>query len=1707
MTVPELLAELERDGVQVWEESGALRFRAPHGVMTPARRASLAEHRQQIIKHLADLRKPRPPLTSAPADRNEPFALTQVQAAYLLGRRDLFPYGDVSCHGYGELTFPRLDPSRLESAWQQLVQRHDMLRAVIDPSGTQRVLPEVPDYRIKVADLRGNPPAVVDAHLDEVRGELSHRIYRPAEWPLFELRVTLSDGGDVLHFSIDFLIADFASTQLLLLELQRLHHDPDLALPPLGVTFRDYCLAERESRASAGYERDREYWSRLVDDLPPAPALPLLDRASADPGPVRFRRWRLDLGVAEWAALREASGRHDVTASVAILAAYAETLGRWCGRRFTLDLTLADRRPLHPHVESLVGDFTSVELLAVELAPGRSLAEHAREIQGRLWADLDHRDYSGLEVMREVARRRGPGGSLFPVVYTGAVGADSGHAAGESGLGQLGYGITQTPQVWIDCQVIENRAALTVNWDVREGIFPDGLVDDMFNAFDDLLRDMASGDEAWNSDDPVPLPAAQRARRHAANATQAPLPDGLLQDEVLAQARRTPDRLAVISPACVLTYGELAERSAAVAQAVRAAGCGAGDVVGVLLEKGADQPVAVLGVLRAGAAYLPIDVEQPPARRDRILADANVRCVVTHSGVALAEWPPGVTRVMFDGIESASAAAPHSPDNPASPDDLAYVIYTSGSSGMPKGVMITHRSALNTVADISRRFGIGAQDRVLGLASLGFDLSVYDIFGPLAIGAAVVLPAHDRRSDPSHWASLIASAKVTVWNSVPAQMQMFYDYLKAERAAPQACSLRVALLSGDWIPVTLPGQIRGLLPGLDVISLGGATEAAIWSIWYPIGEVPEDWLHIPYGLPLANQSFHVLDEHMRPCPDWVTGELYIGGAGLALGYIGNDAETRQRFIVAPARGERLYRTGDLGRYLRDGTIEFLGRADRQVKIRGHRIELAEVEEAIRGHPGIGAAVVLADGDKPLERRLAAFAEPARRPSPELPGQFSRELCGAVGEAAAQVTADIDLDRYARYAKALQRAALTSIREALSELGPLDEGGVEALCAAAAPRYSRLIRRLARVMEGRGHGQREQPAAQEWERVATLAEAVESPDVVRYFRDSARSLAAHLRGEADPLQLLFPEGRLDVVRALYAESLEARCANAALSGVVRKLASLPRQLRVLEVGAGTGATTSCVLPALAGRLETYVVTDISLYFASDARDRFAGEPRVSVAGYDLNRDYRAQGLYPNSFDLVVAGDTLHAVRDTGVALASLAELLVSGGWLVFSEVTRDSYPVMASLELLQDGVDDERAAAGQAFLTSEQWQSKLAGLGAAPVLSMRVLGEQETMSGMCVFAARVKADRIPVSPAALRASLARRLPDYMIPAELEVVDALPLTSNGKLDHKTMRAWLGARDVPAPGPGAAPAGGDSGSPGDLRARLAAIWTDVLGDDGASLRYGQGFLRAGGDSLLAARLAGRLRDELPEAVGVPFDELLRVIMRDVTVTEFADTLPELAGKSAWQQDVSSPVRRLAVGGTGPVRVLVHDETGTLDRYAPLLRGLAAAGPLAGLVVPDPGALLHQPHGGLIDFLADRYAEALMDAEILSLSLIGGGAGGMVAVEVARRLTEAGAGVHDVFLLTGSPLPGLSPSGAAEPPGAPGDDGLSDRLPGEVAEYSPLAYAGDITLIRGSEDPASRERAAAFWKQACLGDLRVIEPGDDLASLLTVLTEPRRA
>ncbi|MDB5136023.1 MAG: amino acid adenylation protein [Mucilaginibacter sp.] len=444
----------------------------------------------------------------------------------------------------------------------------------------------------------------------------------------------------------------------------------------------------------------------------------------------------------------------------------------------------------------------------------------------------------------------------------------------------------------------------------------------------------------------------------------------LFEEQVL----KTPENIALRQQSLTLTYREVNERANQLARYLVDHGVNKGDNVGLLVARGFDMIIGMYAIMKAGGAYVPIDPEYPIERQEYILHNSSVTKVVADGNYSLESLTPANQFIKINTLELISFAT-HNLGVKVDSKQLAYTIYTSGSTGRPKGVMIEHHSAVNLILWVNTEFNIGSDDRLLFITSMCFDLSVYDIFGMLASGGSIVIVEQHELMDVPKLKDMLIKHNITFWDSVPTTMDYLVRELEAEDNEYLQKNLRLVFMSGDWIPVSLPGRIKKYFSNAQVISLGGATEGTIWSNYYPIEKVDSNWSSIPYGKPINNNFFYILNEQLQPVPIGIPGELYIGGVGVARGYANEKEKTDYSFVEDPfsdRAGGRMYRTGDLGRMLPNLNMEFIGRRDDQVKIRGYRIELGEIESVLRQSEFIKQAVVLARADKDGKKRLVSY---------------------------------------------------------------------------------------------------------------------------------------------------------------------------------------------------------------------------------------------------------------------------------------------------------------------------------------------------------------------------------------------------------------------------------------------------------------------------------------------------------------------------------------------------------------------------------------------------------------------------------------------------------------------------------------------------------------------------------------------------------------
>jgi amino acid adenylation domain-containing protein len=751
------------------------------------------------------------------------------------------------------------------------------------------------------------------------------------------------------------------------------------------------CYAERVSGSSApasrsdppfraytewlekcDFDKSRDFFKLMLEGKRSPTPLPLAEPVARPLTEFGYGTTKKALNDQTYRALSALANQHGVEMSVVVMAAWAVMMARLTGDD---DVIFGITRTCR--YSALEGVAASMIGLLINTLPARfkvnddaDIGQFLEAVRQRWVAQWGHEHMSLVQL--QALGEMGPGVPLFEtlVMYKNR---------------DLNSELRKYSNDWLqrECELYEQPSVpLTlIATDVQDLEFR--LLFDrrryslevaqrLLSYLDTVLNSMAQGLKVADIEI---MPVAERQQVvYGWNSTERSFDDKKLIHQLFeSRAESIPDAVAVQVGDASYTFAEVELRANRLANALRHQGIQQGQYVGVCLSRDIGLVVALLGIAKSGAAYLPIDPEAPRDRIAFMTADANVQLVVTEPAY----------RSLFDcavldqadaEVIQASGARP----TPATVSTaVCYAIFTSGSTGKPKGVVLTHRAVVNTLEWVSRTFDVKPGDRALFVTSPCFDLSVYDVFGILGAGATVVVATSDVLAEPRRLVRLLIDQRISIWDSAPAALQRLTAVFPTEVTAANGVHLRLAMLSGDWIPLALPDVLCTTFTNVRVMSLGGATEAAIWSNWFAIGEVDRRWNSIPYGRPIQNAQYYVLDKRRRPVPVGVTGDLYISGTCLAEGYLNRPELTQERFVPNPFRldinpGERMYMTGDLARFFPDGNLEFLGRADFQVKIRGYRIELGEIEAALAGLAGVSAVICVAYDDTSGAKALAAY---------------------------------------------------------------------------------------------------------------------------------------------------------------------------------------------------------------------------------------------------------------------------------------------------------------------------------------------------------------------------------------------------------------------------------------------------------------------------------------------------------------------------------------------------------------------------------------------------------------------------------------------------------------------------------------------------------------------------------------------------------------
>lgn len=1493
----EFLDQLRIRGVKLWVEGDRLRYNAPRGVINDDVLSELRKRKGELIVALRSEQHVTIDAAIKPVSRDGllPLSFAQQRIWFLDELEPENPFYNVAL---AKRIRGPVDINRLRASLLLLIQRHEVLRATcvntdngprlriipadgIDPDGDWLQTERLPQGMTEDEIFRR-----VNA---EVRQALAL-----SSMPLLRTRLLQVDANDsILTFTTHHFVVDGWSCGVLMRELSQIYaalsEGKQPELPALTVQYPDFANWQNQWLKGPQLQQQLDYWALQLKDLgtlqlPTDKPRPPVQSYRGD-----IHHFTLPVKLGE--SLKVISRAAGMTLYMTLLAAFQVLLHRYSQQDEVVFGTAVSNRH-SAELEALLGPFVNTLVLRGDLSGNptfRELMQRARDVAAGAFAHQDLPFELLVEHLKpERDRSRSPLFQILFVVhqYSGA------EELSLTGTATVDYPVAPGTTMYdLFLQLIELDNSFSGSIEYSTDLFERETIERMTAHFTTLLISIAANPDSRIND--LAMMGPQEAQQLLVdwNATAMAYPaDQQVQQLFEAQAALHPDAIAAVCGTHTSSYRELNNAANRLAYYLRQHGIEAGDLIGIYLERSIDMLVALLGILKAGATYVPLDPLFPPERIRFMMDDAGLRGLLTQSSLTDdLQGKPQLTLCMDTiGAELAKQPATN-PPLVGDASSLAYVIYTSGSTGQPKGVQLQHRGVVNFLSSMAVQPGLKSDDVMVAVTTLSFDIAVLELFLPLSQGAQVVIATRDVTVDGQRLAALLENSRATIMQATPATWQLL---LNAGWTGKPGLKI---LCGGEALPRELADRL--LATGAELWNMYGPTETTIWSSVSKVAPVGP----ITVGRPIANTQMYIVDNELRPVPIGVPGELCIAGDGVALGYFKRPGLTDERFVYSPTGtpAGRLYRTGDLARYRSSGEIECLGRNDNQVKIRGYRMELGEIETVLARHPAVRQTVVTAREDRIGDKRLVAYlvANPAAISGNELEKWKNDQLDQWRDLWQNAYTEEGTLDpafNISGWSSSYTGKAIPA-----AEMREWVETTAARICAIKA-------RRVLEIGSGTG-----------------LLVARVAPNCDRYvatdFSPAAIAAIRHLQSVRDDLSAVDARQlTADQLGELGNERFDLVIVNSVAQyfpdqayflTVLKTAASLLdtggriflgdlRSLPLLETFHSSvqlaQADDDLSLVALHERVQQRIELEEELLFDPALFQKLQPElPRLGRVDFALKRGETRNEMSCFRYDALLCLD-IASVGSPPIerlewhpelTIASIRERiqkLPAGGLLLTGIRDARLQPDMETVAALHASSAKPEMTAGElrgAIATSVAsgiQPEALYQLAAQANLNLQLIGTHPglynawfaasdgdgrlmlpsrdlTLAQCCnnPMQGRIQRSLVP----ALKDHLRKSLPEYMVPAVFSLLNEFPLTPNGKIDRKAL---------PAPEQAITEIYTPPNTPTEHT--LVTIWEDLLGIDQVGIR--DDFFGLGGHSLLATQLVSRIRDQLQ--VNLPLNAL---------------------------------------------------------------------------------------------------------------------------------------------------------------------------------------------------------------------------------------------
>ncbi|MCP3999465.1 MAG: amino acid adenylation domain-containing protein [Gammaproteobacteria bacterium] len=1489
----QFLDQLRLRGVKLWVEGTKLRYDAPKGVINDDVLDELRKRKDEILKLLLSEAATSNDKNITPIARDSllPLSFAQQRIWFLDELEPDNPFYNVALAKRIKGT---INTDRLRKSLFALIKRHEVLRATCANTSNG---PRMAITTTDAIDPDGDWFVIENIEAETTDAELEDLVnaeVRPA-LPLTAIpliRTHLFQRGQqdaVLTFTTHHFVVDGWSCGVLMRELSEIYsafsEDRTPELPPLSIQYADFAAWQNTWLESPELSAQIDYWKQQLESLS------TLDLPTDKPRPpvqtYRGDIHHFSLPAKLSIALKEISRSEGVTLYMTLLAAFQVLLHRYSQQdEVVLGTAVSNRHSAE--LESLLGPFVNTLVLRGDLSGNptfKELIHRAREVAVDAFGHQDLPFELLVEHLKpERDRSRSP---LFQVLFVvHQYGGDE--ELSLTGTETIDHPVAPGTTMYdLFLQLIEMDNTLSGSIEYSTDLFEHETIERMVSHLETLLTGAAANPDTKILDLPLMEKAESDKVLNDWNSTKMSYADDLqLQQVFEQQVTKTPNAIAVVHGDEQISYAALNARANQLAHYLRTENIGAGDLIGIYIERSINMMVALLGTLKAGATYVPLDPLFPPDRIKFMIDDAKLKGLITQDTLqGDLEQTPSLTLCLDTQHDLLDQQVTDTPELQGTAQDLAYVIYTSGSTGQPKGVQLGHQGVVNFLATMAQQPGLTADDTLVAVTTLSFDIAVLELFLPLCNGAQLVIADKDVAADGQRLSELIVRSNTTIMQATPATWQLLLSANWSGQAG-----LKI-LCGGEPLPRELADRL--LETGAELWNMYGPTETTIWS---SIAHIQSN-APITVGKPIGNTQIYIIDEQLRPVPIGVPGELCIGGDGVAKGYFKRPGLTAERFVTNPFnRSSTLYRTGDLARYRSNGDIECLGRNDNQVKIRGYRMELGEIETVMAKHPAVTQAVVAAREDRAGDKRLVGYliADASALSANELKQWKNDQL---------DQWRDLWQNAYTDE-HTLDTAFNISGWNSSYSGEPIPAPEMREWVEATAARINKL--KPNKVLEiGCGTGllvARVAPACSRYLATDFSPAAITAIKALKASHNDLGGVEAR-QTTAESLNKLSGESFDAIIINSVAQyfpdqnyllDVLSTASKLLISGGKIFLGDL-RSLPLLEAYHTSVQTwqaeASTELDTLSERIRQRIEQEEELLIEPEFFQAIASKlPQVTSVEFQLKRGESRNEMSCFRYDAIITlgGKSPQDLQPKHIDwqeindIASLRSQLTNNkSSLIIGIPDARLRPEMIAISKLKttdsETVADITAAVSQDTSASIQPES-LYQLAAELKLSIQLIGTAPGRFNALFHSAKSSCDGRIMLPTrdlslkqccnnpmqgrmqrnlvpALKDHLRLFLPDYMVPAVFSILEAFPLTPNGKIDRQAL---------PAPDQGSAQTYTPPRTP--TEEALVSIWENLLGVDQVGVL--DDFFGLGGHSLLATQLISRIRDQLD--VSLPLNSL---------------------------------------------------------------------------------------------------------------------------------------------------------------------------------------------------------------------------------------------